>query len=182
MSRKLMLISGLLLSLAASGVYAGKDLYLHSHKGTPAQAQNQDTNFGSPASYDRGNLYRHNYQLQLSAAGVDLPKKLSVEKRAVANFDVRNNADKDLVLVIGDDKAIKEMAELFAAGKTEQPFNFHTIQVKAGESAQFAWRFDTYATRQVKLSVMDNQGHLAAKVLKVNVGPREDRNAQLAGQ
>lgn len=182
MSRKLTLISGLLLGLVVSGAQAGKDLYVHSHKGTPAQAQNQDTNFGSPASYDRGNIYRHNYQLQLSANGVDLPKKLSVEKRAVANFDVHNNSDKDLVLVIGDDKAIREMAELFAANKSDQPFNFHSIQVKAGESTQFAWRFDTYATRQVKISAMDTQGHQSVKVLTVNVGPREDRNAQLAGQ
>lgn len=177
-----MLICSVLLGIAASSAQAGKDLYVHSHKGTPAQAQNQDTNFGSPATYDRGNLYRSNYQLQLSTAGVDLPKKLSVEKRAVANFEVRNVADKDLVLVIGDDKAIKEMAELFAAGLSDLPFNFHTIQVKAGQSAQFAWRFDTYATRQVKFGVMDNQGRPAGKMLKVNVGPREDRNAQLAGQ
>lgn len=181
MKMNAIVISGCLFGLVSSLVMAGNDKYVHTHKGTPAQAQNKDTNFGSPADYDRNNRYRDNYELELSAAGVAIPKKLSVKQRAVANFDIRNASDKDLVLVVGDDKAIKEMADLFAAGKSDEPFNFHSIQIKAGQTSQMAWNFDTYATRQVKFSVMDMKGKLATKVLTINVGPLVDRNAQFAG-
>lgn len=175
------LISGCLLGLASAAVWAEQDMYLHTHKGTPAQAKNQDTNFGSPADYDRSNNYRGNYELQLSAAGVDAPKKLTLEHRAVANFDVHNNSDKDALLVIGDDKATREIAEMLAAGKSSEALSFHTYPIKAGQTAQLAWNFDTYRTRKVKFSSMDSAGHIAAKVLTVNVGPREDKNAQFAG-
>ena len=114
-----------LMALTATPGQAEDAMYLHTHKGTKAQAQNTDTNFGSPAEYNSYNRYRRNYEILLSADGVDSPGKLTVERRAVANFEVRNTSDKELVLLIGDDRAIAESTQLIAAGGNAAALDFH---------------------------------------------------------
>ena len=175
-------MAGLLLGLLATPASAGENMYLHTHKGTDAQAQNTDTNFGSPAEYNRYNRYRRNYEILLSGNGVDSPGKLTVERRAVANFEVRNGADKELVLLIGDDRAIAEGTQLIASGGNAAALDFHTRKLQPGQTLQFGWRFDTYATQQVKFAVVGMDGTPAEKALTIQVGPLEDRNYRMAGQ
>lgn len=175
-------ITGLLLALLAIPASAGENMYLHTHKGTDAQAQNTDTNFGSPAEYNRYNRYRRNYEVLLSASGVDSPGKLTVERRAVANFEARNTSDKELVLLIGDDRAIAESTQLIATGGNASALDFHARKLQPGQTLQFGWRFDTYATQQVKFAVVTMDGKPAAKTLTIQVGPLEDRNYRMAGQ
>lgn len=169
------------IALASMPVAAEDAIYLHTHKGTTLQALNKDTNFGSPATYNQYNRYRRNVDLQLSAAGVEVPQKLTLERRAVANFYVRNTSDLDLFLVIGDDRAIAETVQLISTSKSEAEKDFHVTLIKAGQVAQLAWRFDTFATPQVKMAVVNPSGRLADKALTVNVGPIEDRNYRMTG-
>lgn len=182
MKTKLGLVVCLLFGLGALPALAGGDLYLHTHKGTEAQARNTDTNFGSPAKYDRHNRYRRLYEIQLSASGVDTPQKLTVYRRAVANFDVRNVSDQDLTLLIGDDRAIAEFIQLIASSGSDSLPEFHARKVPAGQTLQFAWRFDTFATQKVKFVVIGNGGKPADKVLNIQVGPLEDRNYRFEGE
>lgn len=171
-----------LMALTATPVQAEDAMYLHTHKGTQAQAQNTDTNFGSPAEYNSYNRYRRNYEILVSADGVDSPGKLTVERRAVANFEVRNTSDKELVLLIGDDRAIAESTQLIAAAGNAATLDFHARQLLPGQILQFGWRFDTYATQQVKFAVVTSDGKPAQKALSIQVGPLEDRNYRMAGQ
>ncbi len=182
MKTRILLISACLFGLVATLVQAEPIMYSHSHEGTPAQALNSDTRFGSPARYERANHYRRNVEVRLSEAGIDAPQKLSVMRRSVANFVVRNQAQNDLFLVIGDDKAIAESARMIAVASAEVEKDFHVTRIKAGDSVQLAWRFDTYAMPGVKLVAIDGAGRLAEKMLTVRVGPLEDRNAALAGR
>ncbi|MFO1386824.1 MAG: hypothetical protein U1F55_11765 [Chitinivorax sp.] len=171
-----------LMALTATPAQAEDAMYLHTHKGTQAQAQNTDTNFGSPAEYNSYNRYRRNYEILLSANGVDSPGKLTVERRAVANFEARNTSDKELVLLIGDDRAIAESTQLIAAGGNAAALDFHARKLQPGQILQFGWRFDTYATQQVKFAVITTDGKPATKTLTIQVGPLEDRNYRMAGQ
>jgi hypothetical protein len=175
-------MASLLLGLLAIPASAGESMYLHTHKGTDAQVQNTDTNFGSPTEYNRYNRYRRDYEILLSANGVDSPGKLTVERRAVANFEVRNTSDKELVLLIGDDRAIAESTQLIAAGGNAAALDFHARKLLPGQTLQFGWRFDTYATQKVKFAVVTMDGKPVAKTLTIQVGPLEDRNYRMAGQ
>ena len=47
-----MWISVCLIGLLSMSAQAEESKYLHTHKGTKTQAQNTDTNFGSPAEYN----------------------------------------------------------------------------------------------------------------------------------
>lgn len=174
-----LLLSCFLLALPA---FAADSAYPHSHDGSPAQLQNRDTRFGSPAHYQRGNLYRRNLGLQISAAGIDTPQALTLPQRAVTNFDIRSGSEQDFLLVLGDDACISAVAALVASKGPAAALDFHVWQIKAGEVAQIAWRFDTYATRQVKLAVIDASGRISGKTLLINLGPLQQRNAHLAGQ
>jgi hypothetical protein len=176
------LLIGFVFSLCALPAWAGGDRYLHTHKGTEAQARNTDTNFGSPADYDKDNHYRKKYEIRLSGSGVDTPQKLTVSRRAIANFDVRNVSDQDLTLLIGDDRAIAEFIQLLASGGSDSLADFHTRKLPAGQTLQFAWRFDTFATQKVKFVVVGSDGKPADKVLNIQVGPLEDRNYRLEGR
>ena len=182
MKTQILLISACLFGLVCTSLQTEPLMYLHSHSGTQAQAQNSDTRFGSPARYQRANHYRRNYEIRLSEVGIDTPQKLSVMRRSVANFVVRNQAQNDMFLVIGDDQAIAETARMIAEARPDVAADFHVTRLKAGDSAQLAWRFDTYATPTVKLVVLDALGRRAEKALTVRVGPLEDRNAALAGR
>jgi hypothetical protein len=177
-----MWISVCLIALVSISAQAEESKYLHIHKGTQAQAQNTDTNYGSPAEYNRHNRYRRHYEILLSANGVDSPGKLTVERRAVANFEVRNTADQELVLLIGDDRAIAESTQLIAAGGNAPALDFHARKLQPGQTLQFGWRFDTYATQQVKFAIVTMDGKPATKTLTIQVGPLEDRNYRMAGQ
>lgn len=177
-----MWISVCLIGLVSMSAQAEESKYLHTHKGTQAQAQNTDTNFGSPAEYNSYNRYRRNYEILLSANGVDSPGKLTVERRAVANFEVRNTSDKELVLLIGDDRAIAESTQQIATGGNATALDFHARKLLPGQTLQFGWRFDTYATQQVKFAVVATDGKPAQKALSIQVGPLEDRNYRMAGQ
>lgn len=179
-----MLYPSLLLScfLLALPAFAADSAYPHSHDGSPAQLQNRDTRFGSPAQYQRGNLYRRNLALRISATGIDTPQTLTLPQRAVANFDIRNGSEQDLLLVLGDDACINAVAALVASKGPTAALDFHVWQIKAGEVAQIGWRFDTYATRQINLAVIDGKGSISGKTLAIKVGPLQQRNAHLAGQ
>lgn len=182
MKNEFSLAVGIFLGLSFLPAFAGGDIYLHTHKGTEAQARNTDTTFGSPAEYDRYNRYRRQYEIQLSANGVDMPQKLTIAHRAIANFDVRNASDQELTLLIGDDRAIAEFIQLSASGGSASLRDFHTRKIRAGQSLQFAWRFDTFATQKVKFVVIGSDGKPADKVLNIRVGPLEDRNYRLEGR
>ena len=179
MLRPSILLSCLLLALPA---FAADVAYPHSHDGAPAQLQNRDTRFGSPAHYQRGNLYRRNLEVRISGAGIETPQTLALPQRSVANFDIRNGGEQDLLLVLGDDACISAVATLVASKGAAAALDFHVWQIKASEVAQFAWRFDTYATRQVNLAVIDGSGRISSKTLAIKVGPLQQRNAHLAGQ
>ena len=182
MKTQMLLISACLFGLVSTSLQAEPLMYLHSHEGSQAQAQNSDTRFGSPARYERANHYRRNHEIRLSGSGIDAPQKLSVMRRSVVNFVVRNQAQNDMFLVIGDDQAIAETARMIAEARPEVAADFHVTRLKAGDFAQLAWRFDTYATPRVRLVAIDAAGRLAEKMLTVHVGPLEDRNATLAGR
>lgn len=176
MHSKSLLLATLLPLIASMPTLAQDTRYLHTHQGTVAQAQNQDTNFGSPAVYKRNHHARQNVELVLTASGVALPQSVSVERRTVVNFDIRNSSPQDLLLVIGDDRAIAETQQRLSSAPEQPAADFHAIRIEAGQAAQLAWRFDTFATSLVKLAVIDRHGQLAPRVLTVKVGPRELRN------
>jgi hypothetical protein len=81
-----------LMALTATPAQAEDAMYLHTHKGTQAQAQNTDTNFGSPAEYNSYNRYRRNYEILLSANGVDSPLDLDTKNINLKNINVSEHS------------------------------------------------------------------------------------------
>ena len=69
-------------------------------------------------------------------------------ERRAGQFRGSQHADKELVLLIGDDRAIAESTQLIAAGGNAPALDFHARKLQPGQTLQFGWRFDTYATQQ----------------------------------
>jgi hypothetical protein len=63
-----------------------------------------------------------------------------------------------------------------------EKMDFHARKLLPGQTLPFGWRFDTYATQQVKFAVVTMDGKPAQKALTIQVGPLEDRNYRMAGQ
>lgn len=151
---------------------ASADRYEHKHSGGMETQANADVDFGAPAdvrSTDRSIAFG------LKASGGVSSTSQGVEARERIRFELSNGSTQATAFVIGDEHAIREYADAFKTNPDSVKADFHGVQLTAGQSQKFAWKFDTYGTNVVYAAYVGSDGSFTDKMMKIQVMPAHRR-------
>ncbi|GLR12884.1 hypothetical protein GCM10007907_16740 [Chitinimonas prasina] len=163
----------LIATLGFTVAQAGDHGYKHSHAGSEQARTNGDVTFGQPADAHHA---ERKLALELTSAGKLNGKAAGVEENEVLGFDLKNSSKQPIAFVVGDKAAIEEFASLYRNNADSASKDFHAVQIAAGQSQKFGWKFSTFRTSTVSAAFVGMDGTIQDHMLTFSVHTNRNRN------